>query len=291
VSAVFRAVISACRSLEQTISIAYLGPEGTFSEQAVRAHFGEAVEGLPVGSIEEAFRRCEAGSANYAVVPVENSTEGTVGRTLDCLLATPLRICGEVELRVRQNLMTREQDPAAIRKIYSHAQSLAQCNGWLNSRFPGVPRIAVSSNAEAARLAGTEAGTAAIAGEIAAERYGVPILFRDIEDDPANTTRFIVLGDLEPGPTGRDRTSLVMSAENRPGAVHALLTPLATLGVSMSRIESRPSRIGRKELWEYVFFVDLEGHRTDDRIARALVELKSRAPFLKWLGSYPVSQP
>jgi chorismate mutase/prephenate dehydratase len=288
ITAVFREIISACRGLEEAIRVAYLGPEGTFSEQAVRKHFGRAVEALPESTVDDAFRRCESGAAQFSVVRVENSTEGAVGRTLDLLLLTPLRICSEVELRVQQNLLTKEQDLASVRKVYSHAQSLAQCNGWLGKNLPKAERIPVASNAEAARRAAEEAGAAAIAGEAAGERYGLPALGRSIEDDPTNTTRFLVLGRLESGPTGRDRTSLVLSAENKPGAVHALLTPLAEHKVSMTRIESRPSR-ARSSLWEYVFFVDLEGHERDPAVARAIEALKGRAPFPKILGSYPVA--
>ena len=268
--------------------MSYLGPEGTFSEQAVRKHFGRALDALPAASVDEAFRRCESGAAQFTVVPVENSSEGAVGRTLDLLLATPLRICGEIELRVHQNLMSRAEKISSVKRIYSHAQSLAQCHGWLNQNLPGVERVPVTSNAEAARRAADEAGAAAIAGEAAAERYQLGVLARSIEDDPNNTTRFLVLGHLEPGPTGRDRTSLVMSAENKPGAVHALLTPLAQHGVSMTRIESRPAR-ARSALWEYVFVIDVGGHQNDQPVARALGELKRLAPYLKVLGSYPVA--
>jgi chorismate mutase/prephenate dehydratase len=292
VVAVFREIISACRGLEEAIRVSYLGPEGTFSEQAVRKHFGRAVEALPAASVDEAFRRCESGAAQFTVVPVENSTEGAVGRTLDLLLATPLRICGEIELRVHQNLLSRSEKISAIKKLYSHAQSLAQCNGWLSQNLPGVERIPVTSNADAALRASKEENAAAIAGEAAAERYQLGILARAIEDDPNNTTRFLVLGNLEPAPTGKDRTSLVMSAENKPGAVHALLTPLAQHRVSMTRIESRPARRGGQigsALWEYVFFIDVEGHQQDERVAAALAELKSLAPYLKILGSYPVA--
>ena len=283
---VFREIISACRALEQSIRVSYLGPEGTFSEQAVRKHFGRAVEALASASVDEAFKRCESGSAQFTVVPVENSTEGAVGRTLDLLLATPLRICGEVELRVQQNLLCRAEDMASIKKIYSHAQSLAQCNGWLSQNLPRAERVPVTSNADAARRAAEEAGSAAVAGEAAAERYGLNVLAKGIEDDPNNTTRFLVLGNLDPAPTGKDRTSLVVSAENKPGAVHALLTPLAQHRVSMSRIESRPAR---SRLWEYMFFIDVEGHQKDERVAAALAELKGRAPYLKILGSYPIA--
>ena len=281
---VFREIISACRALEQSIRVSYLGPEGTFSEQAVRKHFGRAVEGVASASVDDAFRSAESGTAQFTVVPVENSTEGVVGRTLDLLLATPLRICGEVELRVQQNLLCRSDDIGSIRKIYSHAQSLAQTNGWLLQHLPRAERVPVTSNADAARRAAEEAGAAAVAGEAAAERYGLKVLAKGIEDDPNNTTRFLVLGNLDPAPTGKDRTSLVMSAENKPGAVHALLTPLARHGVSMTRIESRPARA---RLWEYMFFIDVEGHQKEARVAAALAELK--APYLKILGSYPIA--
>ena len=283
---VFREIISACRALEQSIRVSYLGPEGTFSEQAVRKHFGRAVEGLATASVDEAFRRCESGTAQFTVVPAENSTEGVVGRTLDLLLATPLRICGEVELRVQQNLLCRTDDLSSIKKIYSHAQSLAQCNGWLSQNLPRAERVPVTSNADAARRAAEEAGSAAVAGEAAAERYGLNMLAKGIEDDPNNTTRFLVLGNLDPAPTGKDRTSLVVSAENKPGAVHALLTPLAQHRVSMTRIESRPAR---SRLWEYMFFIDVEGHQHDKGVSAALAELKARAPYLKILGSYPIA--
>ena len=286
---IFREIISACRGLEQELRIAYLGPEGTFSEQAVRKHFGGAVRAEAAASIDEVFRRCESGAAQYAVVPAENSTEGAIGRTLDLLLVTPLRICGEVELRVQQNLMSRGTPLAAVQRVYSHAQSLAQCAGWLHQNLPAAERVPVASNAEAARRAAGEQGAAAIAGEAAAERFQLELLARAIEDDPNNTTRFLVLGQLESGPTGRDRTSLVLSAENKPGAVHALLSPLAQNSVSMTRIESRPSRAMRSALWEYVFFIDVEGHQKDKRVAAALAELRQKAPFLKVLGSYPVA--
>ena len=291
VARVFREIISACRGLEQAIRVAYLGPEGTFSEQAARRHFGGAVEADAAASIDEVFRRCESGTAQFAVVPAENSTEGVIGRTLDLLLATPLRICGEVELRIQQNLMARGGDLRALQRVYSHAQSLAQCNAWLNQNLPGAERIPVASNAEAARRASEEAGAGAIAGEAAAARYQLGLLARSTEDDPNNTTRFLVLGNLDAAPSGRDRTSLVMSAENKPGAVHALLGPLAQNGVSMTRIESRPSRALKSALWEYVFFIDIDGHQKDARVAAALEELRRRAPFVKVLGSYPAAAP
>jgi chorismate mutase/prephenate dehydratase len=288
--AVFREIISACRSIEAGLRVAYLGPEGTFSEQAVRKQFGAAVEAQGLASIDEVFRSAESGAADFAVAPAENSTEGAVGRTLDLLLSTPLSICGEIELRVQQNLLARAPGLDSVRRVYSHAQSLAQCNAWLNRNLARAERVPVVSNAEAAKRAVAEEGSAAIAGEAAAARYGLQLLARSIEDDPSNTTRFLVLGRLEPAPTGRDRTSLVMSAENKPGAVHALLTPLAANRVSMTRIESRPSRT-RSALWEYMFFIDVEGHQADASVAAAIAELRQKAPFLRVLGSYPVAKP
>src|SRR3954465_12585736 len=287
VASIFGDVISARRGPDPAIRVTYLGPEGTFSEQAVRKHFGRAVEALPVASVDEAFRRAEARAAQFTVVPVENSTEGVVGRTLDLLLATPLRICAEIELRVQQNLLSKTA-VSNIRRVYSHSQSLAQCNGWLAQNLPHAERVAVASNAEAAQRAAREEGTGAIAGELAAERYGLQVLARSIEDLANNTTRFLVLGKIDPAPTGRDRTSLVMSAENKPGAVHALLAPLAEHGVSMTRIESRPAR-STAALWEYMFFIDVDGHQKDAAVARALAAVEARAPFFKILGSYPMA--
>ena len=288
ITAVFREIISACRGLEEAIQVSYLGPEGTFSEQAVRKHFGRAVGALPEASVDDAFRRCESGAAQVTVVPGENSSEGAVGRTLDLLLLTPLRICAEIELRVQQNLLSNQKNLSEIKRLYSHSQSLAQCNSWLAKNLPQAERVPVASNAEAALRASKEPGCGAIAGEAAGERYGLAALARSIEDDPTNTTRFLVLGNVEPAATGRDRTSLALSVENKPGAVHSLLSPLAEQGVSMTRIESRPSR-ARSSLWEYVFFIDVEGHQKDPAVSKAISELGKKAPFLKILGSYPVA--
>ncbi len=286
VAGVFRQVMSACLALEQKLRVAYLGPAGTFSHAAVSKHFGAFVDAMPCASIDEVFRAVESGQTDYGVVPVENSTEGAVGRTLDLMCTTDLSICGEVKLRVQQNLLSKASSLAEVSKVYSHAQSLAQCVQWLAAHLPGVARVAVSSNAEAARLAAEEPRAAAIAGEIAATIYQLGVLATHIEDEPNNTTRFWVLGRQQVGPSGRDETSLVMSAPNRPGAVHHLLEPLARHGVSMTRFESRPARTG---LWEYLFFVDLAGHRLDPPVEQALRELGERAPFLKLLGSYPAS--
>lgn len=286
VAGVFRQVMSACLALEQPLRVAYLGPPGTYSHDAAGKHFGSFAIAEPCATIDEVFRSAESGQTDFAVVPVENSTEGVVGRTLDLMCQTPLTICGEIRLRVRQNLMSNATDLASVERVYSHAQSLAQCVQWLATHLPAAQRIAVASNAEAARLAAGEPGAAAIAGENAAAIYGLALLARNIEDEPNNTTRFWVLGQQEVPASGRDETSLVMSAPNRPGAVHALLAPFATHGVSMSRLESRPARTG---LWEYLFFVDLEGHATDPPVAAALGELRQKAPFIKILGSYPAA--
>ena len=282
----FREIMSACLALEKPLGIAFLGPLGTFSESAATKHFGHAARLLPQVSIDDVFREVESGHAQYGVVPVENSTEGAVGSTLDLLLETPLKICGEVVLRIHQYLLSSETDLGGITKVFSHAQSLAQCHEWLNRMLPDAQRIPVVSNAKAARNASEEPGTAAIAGEAAAARYSLPRLAENIEDEPNNTTRFLVLGKHDAGPSGRDKTSLIMSAPNRTGAVHELLLPFAHAGVSMSRLESRPAR---HALWEYVFYVDIDGHRDDPAVKTALDELAARAAYLKILGSYPVA--
>jgi chorismate mutase/prephenate dehydratase len=282
----FREVMSACLSLEQALGVAFLGPLGTFSESAATRHFGHAARLMPQISIDDVFREVEAGHADYAVVPIENSTEGAIGRTLDLLMTTPLKICGEVVLRVHQHLLSNETSFDTITRVYSHAQSLAQCHEWLNRTLPHAQRISMGSNAQAAQCAAAEAGAAAIAGEAAAERYQLPKLASSIEDEPNNTTRFVVLGRQDAGISGRDKTSLIMSAHNETGALSTLLAPFSDAGVSLTRLESRPAR---HTLWEYVFFVDVEGHRDDPAVAQALAVLAQRAAYLKILGSYPVA--
>jgi len=282
----FKEIMSACRSLEQPMTVAYLGPEGTFSEAAAVKHFGGSVQGMPIASFDEVFRAVELGQAHYGIVPVENSTEGAIGRSLDLLLSTPLTICGEVVLRVRQNLLRKTAGLEDIRVIYSHAQSLGQCQGWLNAHLPGVERVAVASNAEAARLAAESADIAAIAGEIAASHYDLEIVAPGIEDDAGNTTRFLVLGRSETAPSGRDKTSLAIYVRNKPGALLELIEPFARKNVGLSKLESRPARSGS---WEYVFFIDLDGHCKEARVAEALTEARNHALSLKVLGSYPTA--
>jgi chorismate mutase/prephenate dehydratase len=279
-------IMSACRALEDGMTVAFLGPEGTYSQEAAVKHFGGATPLIACSSIDEVFRRVEEGATGYAVVPVENSSEGAIGRTLDLLLATPARICGEVNLPIRHCLMSKSKSRASIRKVYSHSQSLGQCQRWLARNLPNAQVIAAVSNAEAARLAARERGAAAIAGKTAAELYGLTLLARNIEDEPNNTTRFLVLGQHDAAPSGRDKTSLILSARNIPGAVHELLTPLAANGVSMTKLESRPARTA---LWEYLFYVDIEGHELDANVGKALAELERKASFVKRLGSYPAA--
>jgi chorismate mutase / prephenate dehydratase len=285
VARLFREIMSACLALERPITVAFLGPQGTFSELAAKKHFGEGGVLVPQSSIDEVYRSVESNACDFGVVPVENSTEGAVGRSLDLMPQTPLKTCGEVLVRIHHHLMAGDTTPLAnIQKVFSHGQSLAQCHEWLNANLPNAERIAVASNAEAARRASLEPFTAAVAGEMAATHYGLTLLASNIEDEPNNTTRFLVLGNYEPKSTGKDKTSLVLSAPNRSGAVYEMLTPFANRGVSMSKFESRPSKIA---IWEYLFFVDIDGHADDGNVAEALVELRKIAGYVKVLGSYP----
>lgn len=286
IAALFTEVMSQCRALEAPITVAYLGPEGTFTEAAALKRFGSAVQGQSCVTIDDVFRAVEGGAVQYGVVPVENSTEGAIGRTLDLLLQSGLQVCGEVMLAIHQCLLSTQCNVSEIQTVYSHPQSLGQCQGWLNVNLPHAARIPVSSNAEAARLASGHPNSAAIAGSQAAAHFGLRVCVENIEDDARNTTRFLVLGKQQVAPSGTDKTSLVLSSVNRPGAVHDLLTSLAKHSVSMTKFESRPSRSG---LWEYVFYVDIEGHQADPHVAKALAELKQAAAFMKILGSYPVA--
>ncbi len=280
----FREIMSACLAVEQPLKVAFLGPEGTFTQAAALKHFGRSVHTLSMASIPDVFREVEAGACHYGVVPVENSTEGVVSHTLDTFLNSPLRICGEVSLRINHYLLGVESDLSAIRKVYSHSQSLAQCRGWLDLHLPGAARIAVGSNAEAARMAADEPASAAIAGETAAEIYRLTPLASNIEDEPGNTTRFLVIGKRDAAPSGDDKTSLMFTTENRAGGLHAMLSPFANNDISMTRIESRPSR---RVQWDYIFFVDVDGHREDENLRQAVRELEQVAAHLKVLGSYP----
>ncbi|WP_339344567.1 prephenate dehydratase [uncultured Alcanivorax sp.] len=281
----FREVMSACLALEQRMKVAFLGPEGTFTQQAALKHFGHAVESLPLGAIDEVFREVESGAANYGVVPVENSTEGVVNHTLDTFMTSSLKICGEVELRIHHHLLAGEhtrQDK--VTRVYSHQQTLAQCRQWLDAHMPGVERIAVSSNAEAARRLKDEWNALAIAGEMAEELYGLTAVQRNIEDRPDNTTRFIIIGRQDTPASGCDKTSLMISGKNRPGLLYEVLSPFRDEGINLTRLESRPSRTAN---WSYVFFVDCEGHKEDATLQAVLDKLEAAGNTIKLLGSYP----
>jgi chorismate mutase/prephenate dehydratase len=283
---VFREVMSACLAQQEPLKVGYLGPEGTFSQQAVHKHFGHSAHGMPLTSIEEVFEEVEAGNADFGVVPVENSTQGTIQSTLDMFLTSRLKICGEVELRVHQHLLSRSGRIEDIERIYSHPQSFAQTKAWLRANLPLVEKIPVSSNAEAARRARNADDAAAIGGAAAGNVYGLKIVAGPIEDHPDNTTRFLVLGrELFPT-SGHDRTSLLIFIKDEPGALYNVLSPFARHGLSMNRIESRPSH---NRLWEYAFFVDIGGHVHDPAMKAAIDELKGYAQDVKVLGSYPVA--
>jgi len=283
----FREMMSACLAQEEPLKVAYLGPEGTFTQSAVLKHFGHSVHALSVPTIDEVFHEVEAGTADFGVAPIENSSEGTVNiHTLDMFLTSPLKVCGEIELRIHQHLMGRMTDIKDIKRVCSHPQSLAQCKAWIAENLPDVELVPVASNAEAARRARDEDGTAALAGEAAAKVYGLRILFQTVEDRDDNSTRFVVVGRKLFPPSGNDKTSLLVSASGTkgPGVLLHLLGPLARHGVNMTRIESRPSR---KRKWDYVFFVDLDGHAEDPRVRKALEKIKAQASLFKVLGAYP----
>jgi chorismate mutase/prephenate dehydratase len=282
----FREIMSACLAQEEPLKIAYLGPEGTFTQTAVYTQFGHSVRALAVPTIDEVFHEVEAGVADFGVTPVENSTEGTVNHTLDMFLSSPLKICGEVELRIHQHLMGRMSELSRIKRVCSHTQSLAQCRAWLQQYLPNVEKIAVPSNAEAARRARDEDGTAALAGDAAAVLYDLKIIYSNVEDQSDNTTRFLVIGRDQFPPSGRDKTSLLISATSTegPGVLYHLLEPLAKHDVNMTRIESRPSR---RRKWDYVFFVDLDGHAEDPGVKDALEAIRGKADLFRVLGAYP----
>ncbi|MBB3183200.1 chorismate mutase/prephenate dehydratase [Halomonas fontilapidosi] len=282
----FREIMSACLALEQPVKVAYLGPEGTFTQQAAIKHFGESAISLPMAAIDEVFREVEAGAVNYGVVPVENSTEGVINHTLDSFMDSGLRICGEVVLRIHHHLLVAETTRRdKVSRIYSHPQSFAQCRKWLDAHFPQAERVPVSSNAEAARLVKTEWHSAAIAGDMAAQLYGLAKLAEKIEDRPDNSTRFLIIGNQDVPISGEDKTSLVVAMRNQPGALHDLLEPFHRHQIDMTRLETRPSRTG---VWNYVFFIDFKGHREEPRVAAMLEEVQLRAAEVKVLGSYPV---
>lgn len=284
VGRLIREVMSACLALEQPLKIAYLGPEGTFTQSAALKHFGNSVSTMPMSSIPDVFSAVQSEHADYGLVPVENSTEGVISHTLDMFVESRLKVCGEVEIRIHHHLVNQTRDPSRIKTIYSHQQSFAQCRRWLDQNYPGTDRIPVSSNAEAARIAKEDASAAAICGVPAVEIYDLKICHENIEDLTDNTTRFVIIGHQSVDPSGSDKTSLLVSTKNYPGALLALLQPLADNGISMNKIESRPA-IRRK--WEYVFFIDIDGHQQEESVKQALAQLEQQAALFKVLGSYP----
>ena len=289
VAPIWREIMSACRALETPTRVAYLGPAGTFSELAALGYFGSSLSRVPCASIDEVFRTTSAGAADFGVVPVENSTEGVVARSLDLFLHTPLFIIGETSLFVRHNLLRKGDSLKGITAVLAHPQALAQCHDWLSTHLPQAERRPVASNAEGARLAGLDPTLAGIASDRAASEFGLHVVAPAIQDDPHNRTRFAIVTHphQHPAPkaSGHDCTSLVVSVTNRPGAVHDMLVPLKTHGVSMSRFESRPARSGQ---WEYYFYIDLQGHPDEPHVSAALLELCQVCAFFKVLGTYPI---
>jgi len=284
--AVWREILSACRALEATLTVTYLGPQATFTHQAARERFGTAGVYRPARSIVEVFDEVERGRAEFGVVPVENSTEGAVNVTLDRLIASDAVICGELRLDIAQQLLSKASDLGEVKRVLSHPQALAQCRDWLASHLADVEAEEVSSTAAAAEMAAEDSGIAAIASALAGELYGVPVLRSRIEDNPQNSTRFLVIGRTPVGATGRDKTSILFAMRNEPGALYRILEPLARARLNLTKIESRPAKHGP---WEYVIFVDLEGHRDTPEVASVLREIGERTLFLKILGSYPAA--
>ena len=280
----FREILSACLALEQGVRAAYLGPEGTFTQEAALKHFGHSVRTLPFASIDEVFREVEANGADYGVVPIENSTEGAVNHTLDMFVRSALKICGEVELRVHHHLVSSANDLSTIETVYAHTQALAQCREWLDTNLPNAARIEASSNAEAAKKVVGNTSSAAIASAQAADLYKLNRLISNIEDEPENTTRFLIIGRQTVPATGEDKTSILLSNQNKPGSLYTMLEPLARNDISMTKIESRPSR---GALWEYVFFIDVEGHISDSKLRNVFDELEGESALFRVLGSYP----
>jgi chorismate mutase/prephenate dehydratase len=287
VARIFREIMSTCLALEKPLNVAFLGPKGTFTQQAAFQHFGQAIQTSPLTSIDAVFREVSSGTSEYGVVPIENSTEGVITHTLDSFLKYPqVIICGEVVLRIHHNLISQVQQISELDELVSHEQSFAQCRGWLDRYLPTVKRTKVASNGEAARMAAENPEIGAIAGNIAAKLYQVNILEKNIEDEPENTTRFLVIGTQPVTATEKDKTTLLMSTDNRPGSLYDMLEPFSRHAISMTKIESRPSK---QVNWEYVFFLDISGHKDDPDVAAALSDLCEKVTICKVLGSYPTA--
>ena len=284
--ALWREVMSVCRAMEEAVKVAFLGPAGTYTEQAMAKQFGHAIHGIDCSTIDDIFRTVEADGAAFGVVPIENSIEGAINRTMDLLLNSPLRICAEVSLAIRHSLMHRTGDMTQVTTIVAHPQALAQCYGWLKQHYPNIEQKPVSSNAQGARMAQESDAIACIAGDSAAMMYELQKVAVGIQDDANNRTRFVVLGKQVCSPSPADKTSLILAAPNKAGSVFELIEPLARHGVSMVRFESRPAK---QKGWEYYFYIDFIGHAEQDNVAKALAEIEAQAAFYKCLGSYPVT--
>lgn len=280
-----REIMATSLAAEMPMTIAYLGPEGTYTQAAVVKHFGQAVRNLDVKTIADVFRVVEKGKAHFGVVPVENSTEGVISSTLDCFATSHLKVCGEVQLPINHHLLSNADGLTGVKKVYAHPQALAQCRKWLERYLPEAELLSASSNAEAAIIASNDNSAAAIASDIAARLYNVQMLASSIEDEHNNTTRFLIIGDSSFASSGLDKTTIMVSTLNRVGSLFELLKPLYDHGVDMSRIESRPSK---QTNWDYVFFIDLIGHVDDQNVAKALQEMKTRSAYFKLIGSYPI---
>jgi len=280
-----REIMSTSLAAEMPMSVAYLGPEGTYTQAAVVKHFGQAVNSLDVKAIADVFRVVEQGKAHFGVVPVENSTEGVITHTLDCFSSSDLKVCGEVQLPINHQLLSNADGLTNVKKVYAHPQALAQCRQWLERYIPDAEILSANSNAEAAIIAASDSSVAAIASDMAARLYDITILASGIEDERNNTTRFLIIGRDSYAASGEDKTTIMVSAPNKVGSLFELLKPLYDAGVDMSRIESRPSR---QTNWEYVFFIDLIGHVDDAKVSKALEQLKARSAYFKLIGSYPI---
>ena len=284
VARLFREIMSVCLALEKPMRVAFLGPEGTFTQQAALKHFGHSADSAPMNTLDQVFREVEAGAAHYGVVPIENSTEGMATHTLDLFKRFNLRICGELELPIHHHLLVKDSAEPVIKRIYAHQESFAQCRSWLEAHHPDVEHCFVNSNGEGAKRASEDPQSAAIAGEMAVELYQLDVLERNIEDQPDNSTRFLILSNQDVGPSGDDKTSILMCARDKPGALYSLLEPFHRHGISLTRIETRPAGQGG---WSYMFYIDFEGHADEPAVQKVLEELESSSVELKLLGSYP----
>jgi len=287
ISRLYQEIMSACLSLEAPLRVSYLGPKGTYTQAATQSHFGNSILSVPQPSVEDVFSSVEKRESHYGVVPVENSTQGIVSSTLDMFMNSSLRISGEIEIAIHHNLLSKEKKITNINKVYAHPQSFSQCKMWLEKNCPNSEKINASSNAEAALIAAKEKNAAAIASEIAADIYDLQILNKNLEDNFNNSTRFLVIGDRDTEPSGSDKTTIIVSTKNDAGALHNLLEPLSKHKVSMTRIESRPSKNNN---WEYLFYLDLDGHIKDESLKKASKEIKKEASLYRFLGSYPTAE-